>query len=307
MNKVALITTPQGPYSDYILNHVKKYNVDGYYSLIGKNNNYLIRFLRKISFKKNLPIKTLFLGSWKNKLDYYDLIIIIRDPYGEELAKYINHHSDVKVILYFMDPYNKSVFINKGYRHKNCVYSSFEKETCNMYGYIYNPLFCFREHTEKTTDKRDVFFIGTNKGRLKEIIKLEKKFEELGLKSYFHVCKSPGNLYDDEKNYKYKKKITYPELLEYARSSKALLELLPEGQYDMTLRGYEAYFLKKKLITNNVKVTDYAFYEKDNVFILGVDAIENLPDFLNKEYKEHIVPEMEECEFGNWIKKYALL
>ena len=39
-----------------------------------------------------------------------------------------------------------------------------------------------------------------------------------------------------------------------------------------------------KLITDCAWLKNYDFYHPDNIFILGEDEIESLPDFLNKPY-----------------------
>lgn len=305
LKRIALIASPKAPYSDYVVRMCKEYGVDGYYSLKGGYRNYIIRFLRKKFFEYKLPFRELLFGEWKRNLDKYDLIVIIRDRYGEFMANYISENSNARIVLYYMDPYEKSVFWEQLKPNNNCVISSFEIETCKSKGFVYNPLFCFREKKGETKINNDVFFIGTDKGRLKELLKYENIFNGLGLTTYFHICKSPGNIYEDNDNYKYKNKITYPELLKNVRRSKALLEILPEGQNDMTLRGYEAYFFEKKLITNNKNIKDYSFYNKNNIFILGVDNLNELHSFVNSSYLKRFDNEMEKSEFGEWIKKYT--
>lgn len=45
-------------------------------------------------------------------------------------------------------------------------------------------------------------------------------------------------------------------------------------------------FYKKKLITNFIKIEEYDFYNKNNIFIIGKDNIECINDFLEKPYKD---------------------
>ena len=46
----------------------------------------------------------------------------------------------------------------------------------------------------------------------------------------------------------------------------------------------EALFFEKKLITNNASVRDYDFYDKNNIFIYGVD--DDLNSFMSLSYKK---------------------
>ena len=43
---------------------------------------------------------------------------------------------------------------------------------------------------------------------------------------------------------------------------------------------------KIKLITDCVWLKKYDFFHPDNIFILGEDEIESLPEFMNKPYVE---------------------
>ena len=304
--KIAVITSPRAPYSNYLNNKIKSLGYDCFYSLKGNYYNVFARFIRKIFFFKNLKHKTIFFDKWKRHLNEFDVFVVIRDRYGEYIAQYINKHSNAKVVLYFMDPYSKSVFLLNNYSHPNCIVSSFEKNLCIERGFLYNPLFCFKERISNENIKFDVFFVGTDKGRLGTLLLLEEKFKSLGISFYFHVVKSSGDSYKktDDRNYRYKKKIPYYKILKYESISKCILDILPDGQRESTLRSVEAYFFKKKLITNNVNIINESFYNKQNVFVLGIDDEKLLIDFLNSTYIDKIDDEMEKCEFSKWINAY---
>lgn len=299
-----LITTPRGPYSDYIHDRIstRDYGVDVCYSLVGGYKNKLLRAIRNF-WIRFLPFKFLLFEKWKREINSYNVVIIIRDQYGEIIADYVSKHSSCKTVLFFMDPYEKSHFIKKIPLNPPYIVSSFEKATCEKYGFKYNSLFFFKEELN-TNVVRDVFFVGTDKGRLESLKTLENVFNMFGLKCYFHICKSPGRDYNDDQSYHYEEPIPYHVVLEKERESAALLDILPEGQKDLTLRCYESYFLKKKLITNNMSVLKYDFYNKNNVFVIGLDDLNEINTFLKKPYEAVFDKEMEQSSFDNWIKRY---
>ena len=304
MNKILLLTTPRGPYSDYLNNQISSndYGIDVCYSLIGKNKNRLVRALRKF-WLKYLPFKSIFFDRWKRNLKYYELIVIIRDQYGEIIAEYITKKSNCKTVLFFMDPMKKSSFLRPLPNNPRYLVSSFEKSVCEQNGYLYSPLFFFKEN-KKLNVVRDVFFVGTDKGRLPYLLNIQALLSNKGLKTEFHICKSPNRSYKDDKEYAYKSPIPYRTVLEKERESRAILDILPDGQEDLTLRCYESYFLSKKLITNNRMVVKYKFYNKNNVFILGLDDLEEISLFLNTPYLDVFDEELEKANFEKWIKRF---
>lgn len=71
--------------------------------------------------------------------------------------------------------------------------------------------------------------------------------------------------------------------------SRATLDILQKGQEGIGARPVETLLLRRKLITDYVGIQEYDFYRKENIFILGKDDFQRLPDFLTSPYQE--VPE----------------
>ena len=61
-------------------------------------------------------------------------------------------------------------------------------------------------------------------------------------------------------------------------------EIVQPGQGGLTIRTLEALFYNKKLITNNESITEYDFYNADNIFIYKEQDcnIDALKSFLKK-------------------------
>ena len=134
---------------------------------------------------------------------------------------------------------------------------------------------------EKAQPVYDVFFIGRDKGRGKELCKLEKQFQNLGLTTKFIITKDKR--FSLNKPY-YQKPISYKQVLEYDAKSRSVLNVVMDNQEGVTLRDMEALVIGTKLITTNKHIVNKDLYNKNNVFILGVDKIEELPEFLKSEY-----------------------
>ena len=95
--------------------------------------------------------------------------------------------------------------------------------------------------------------------------------------------------------------INYSQNLENVRNSKCVLDIVQRGQSGLTLRPIEALLNSKKLITDNVAVERYDFYDPRNIFILGKDDESRIKEFVDSPFVE--VPEsvIEKYEFGNWL------
>ena len=71
----------------------------------------------------------------------------------------------------------------------------------------------------------------------------------------------------------------------------------------MSFRPFEAIGLKKKLITNNIEIKNYDFYDPQNIFV--IEDIENISiskDFFESEYKELPKEIVEKYFIKNWIE-----
>jgi hypothetical protein len=100
----------------------------------------------------------------------------------------------------------------------------------------------------KTGIKRDLVFIGEDKGRLDELIRLHDFFYENDLEFFFVILGKEKKI---RKNIIYlDKMIPYKMVVKLVQESNVILELVQEDQDGNTLRFYESIAYEKKLLTN---------------------------------------------------------
>lgn len=152
----------------------------------------------------------------------------------------------------------------------------------------------------------DVFFIGTDKNRNQYLNKLENIFKAQGISSLFYLVKSTGEKdKNDSKKIKYQKPVSYKELTYMLSKSKAIIDLVPEGQNGLTLRPLEALYYKKKLITNMKQIKEYDLYNPKNVFILGEDDISKMSSFIDQPYDSSLQSQLsEEYSEKQWLLNF---
>ena len=136
-------------------------------------------------------------------------------------------------------------------------------------------------YRDKQNPEYDIFFIGRDKGRGKKLISLENELEKRGLKTKFIITKN--GRFSRKKSF-YQDEIEYDAILDYDSKSRAILNYTMDNQEGITLRDMESVVIGVKLITTNKNIINKDIYNKNNVFILGVDNIEDINSFLSKEY-----------------------
>ena len=129
----------------------------------------------------------------------------------------------------------------------------------------------------KKEPEYDVFFVGRDKGRGEWLLDFEKQLKAMGLKTKFIITKS--RRVSKNKAY-YQKEISYEEVLDYDSKSRAILNIVMENQEGVTMRDLEATSLNIKLITNNKNIVKKDIYNPKNVFVLGIDDLNSIVDFI---------------------------
>ena len=180
---------------------------------------------------------------------------------------------------------------------------SYDTEDCNEYGMrlmgdYYYEMYCSEEkHNNKPI--YDVVYLGRDKGRASYLLELKNSFEEMGLKTLFRI--TPDRSYMRFKKRLYQPVIPYREYVKMLEKSRALLNVMPEGQNSITPRDLEVIFHSVKGITNNKGVKKRPYYHPDRYFVLGEDEIEDLPAFLERPFPTVDATELSSMHFDNMV------
>ncbi len=278
--------------NDYVVNGRE---MKGYRNIIPyKDYNLLMRVIREIWFKTPLPRNIWYNSQIKNIRENN---IIIFDPLiTSDIVSYIvKLYPDRQIYLCYENRADNTINPDSIKEKKviKCTYDKSDSARYHMH-YIeggYQDVYRFVNSDNKLYD---IVYVGRDKGRGDKILSLEKKFKKLGLKTYFHICGDRW-LINKHKKY-YKPVLSYTEYLKIASKGKAILNIMPEGQEALTLRDFEVVFNGVKGITNNKWIKNSELYDKSRFFILGIDKLKDLPEFISSPFKE--IPE-------DILKKYT--
>lgn len=226
-----------------------------------------------------------------------DKVIMTDYAYNLSLLKtLLNNYNSENIILYYMNIItSKNEYMMKLFLKDN-IYT-FDKNDSNTYDicFMHTP---YSDNIMLTKNKLeiDTLFLGRAKSRINEIISLKHLLDSLGLNNRFLVLDT------DTKEIKIDLFMPYYNYLELVSKSKCLIELNQKNQNGCSLRFMESLFLHKKLITNNIHVTEDPYYNENNVYILNNDT-RDLKEFINAPYIDDGKC-LDDLIFKNWIGKF---
>lgn len=257
-----------------------------------QKNNYLYRSIRKLHLSSCIGGKSVWFADWLNYIDEYDTIIMGETGNTYNVAQYIKtHYPHKRVIIWFRNSISHSVSPEK-FKKDICEVWSFDKSDCDKYGLKFNPQFYMHspQYQERECEY-DAIFVGKDKGRLNEILELEKLMISKGLRTKFCIVGY---------NSQY---MPYSEILEYISKSKAIIDIQGEWQNGITLRPLEALFYKKKLITNSADVLSSDYYHSDNVYLLGKDS-RDMQQFIESSLADIPLSVIHQYDLEGWVERF---
>lgn len=259
-----------------------------YYACTQKN------IIFRASRKLNLPIFSLFFGKWKKNICSFDKIILFDNGYHKKISQYIRKkNKNAKIILWYWNPLlaNNQDIIKDNNIDEIWTYNRFDANKLNL---KYNTQFYHKITNMVNTDiiSDDIIFVGRDKNRNNEIVKIKKKLESKDIKCNFKIIKN-------EKDY-----VLYDEYIKLLLKARCILDYNITTLNGLTLRPLEALFYQKKLITNNRDIINYDFYRPNNIFVLGMDDISKIKEFIYSPYEEIDKEIVNYYDFESWLKRF---
>lgn len=270
------------------------------------NDGILLKFMRNISICVGST-----LGEWKNKLNEYDIVVVIDSITNYKVCEYISRHSKkTKLVFYYrnsveskLKQYSPDKLKNLGY-----ILGSYNKHDCEKYDICYlSEFMCvdtnvFEKHFEPSV-KYDAVFVGAAKDRKDMIKGIKDKFDRLGYNVYFYVTGYPelsGNRCKDNEF------LSYDKYIDLMYESKAIIDLVGKSNYGLTIRPIEAMLSKRKLITNYTDVLKYDFYNENNILVYFDNDEEfelKVMNLLNTRFCEVDSNIVDSYTLNGWIDK----
>jgi len=269
-------------------------------------SNTIKKNIQRIAKKLGIwQIYRLFILDWKKRIKECDVCIIFDQAFSVALVKsilWINPNITIK--LYIWNPVFKdfSILDNINKVANNIKVYSFDKNDCKKYGFIFSPMvYNFDVQIPSRVINNDVIFVGYIKNRGELLKDTYNYLKSIKANCFFYVLNNV-NARGDYPFKLYTSYLDYNEYREKMLSSTAVLDIVQDGQIGLTIRTMETICYKKKIITNNLDIKNYDFYNSNNIFVLGEDNIETLDDFLKQPYQAVANDIIKKYNFADWAK-----
>lgn len=285
--------------NDYVVPGIQK---SGYRVILPyKDKNIFLRLCRELWSRLRLPRISIWYNSETQNIE--QPIIIVKDPIiTVDFMRTLRQSNPKHYIVFDYDnrvarsikPESVRPFVNEIW--------SYDEDDCKKYGlrekgHAYLDVYRIKPNLKR---KYDVFYVGRDKGRIEQIHEIERKLQNQGLKTYFHICADREFLTWIKKEYK--RFLPYESYLELLKDSSAILNVVPEGQRSITQREMETVFDGVKCITNNRGILNFELYDKSRYFLLD-DNYEDIPEFLSVPFKPIDDEKLEMFKFSNSIDR----
>lgn len=284
---------------DYCFDGIKRMGYD--IVVPYKGDNLLMRLLREMWFRLDFPFKAI----WFNKVikEKGADIFIIKDPLIiPEFLRWIKKiHPKARIIFEYDNrvswSLNPNIIVETDIEKWTYDADDAEKYNMELKHGAYLDIYKVIPDADKTID---VLYLGRDKGRLNELLELEAQFIAMGLKTKFHIC--ADRRFMRYKNKRYQKNIPYEQYLELLKQSRAILNIVQNGQTSITMREYEAVFDGVKCITSNKGIYDFKLYHPSRFFVLGNDDLNKVGQFLRTPFVRVMEDELKEYTFDFMVR-----
>ena len=189
---------------------------------------------------------------------------------------------------------------------------SYSPADCEKYGLKYNTQFFFDnlipENKEELTRKKrsdeglKALFIGREKKRRSDILQhIISELEKNGVEVSSYISKSDRVGF--RKYILNEKLIPYKEVLKKTEKTDILIDCYGREDAGCSLRVMESLFFEKKLVTNNLSLAYYDFYDSHNIYIMGKEE-RSLKEFLSEPYVPVSRDIRDRYRFSSWVERF---
>jgi hypothetical protein len=262
-------------------------------------------FILKAIFKKNL--KNIHYGKeiikkLKENDEIQDIILTIKGDFIDPRSILEFKNYTEKSIAYFNDSTNRCPKIKRVIPYFDEVYS-FEKEDCKKYNlkFITNWIYPAKTNPNQKAGYQ-VFNISSKDNRSPIISKVTTILKEKKINYKIIVFDKTNKNQDPNIEYT-SEHLSLSEVNKYIHNAQVLLDINRNGQKGLTFRVFESLGLEKKLITTNLDIKNYDFYNPNNILIIE-EKKPNIPlTFFDNEYEK--IPEevLRNYTIEGWINQ----
>lgn len=265
-------------------------------------------FLKDKSYKKKLAAEYKLkeyhrvIGEIEGKLDY--ILVIRPDAFPVSVIQELKKKTN-KLIAYQWDGIKKFPEI-KNYFSLFDSFFCFDNEDVDLHlKPITNFYFDFAPPVYKAYNKVKprLYFVGLFwENRREKIDTFIENVSKLNVELDFFMQFTEKSQIKNPKIKYIKDRISFSDNLKNVENADVLLDFVDPNHNGLSIRFFEALYYKKKVITDNITVKEYDFYNPNNIFVIE-NNYQDIAAFLEKPYYDIPKEIVDQYGFSNWIKQ----
>lgn len=292
-----------------------------YYDERPANNNFIkgiIRLKRSLVQKRiDMYYKTILVDTAKIKFDY--LFVnrgeIVPAFFLEELKK---AQPNCQFVFYTWDSFTNHAHPITILKYFDRIFT-FDSDDAVKYKINFRPLFYldgykYIKNSSSLQSKYNLLFLGTaHSDRYKISSTLVDYCNQNRLSSfcYYYMHGRLVYLYKkifdhSFKEFDYKKlsftSLNTKQILELYKDSDVILDINHPGQKGLTMRTFESIGAGKKMITTNIEIKKYSFYNPNNIHVIERENIQISKSFFESNYKNISEETYNRMSIEGWLK-----
>lgn len=275
-----------------------------YTSIFDRISNFFNKLILKKN-KKTFEMEKDVLKRLQN-LGHYDVILVIRpDCFTRQTHLEIKKHAN-KYISYIYDSCTRFPIDHL----LNGIFDeifSFDIEDSKKYDFTFITNYIY-------TNKKEIQYNNETNNNVFIIISIDERFpflnnianylskEEIPFKFILIGKRKPKNI--NVKITYSKKHIFIDDLKDDLENSKIFLDLIRKDHNGLSFRIFESLSMQRKIITTNKSISQYDFYNSNNILILDENNLDiKIPsDFLTTPYQPLSPETYHKYTIENWVK-----
>lgn len=214
-----------------------------------------------------------------------------------------SHH-----VIYYQDIHAAKIHYKPSYKtifDKICI---FDKTEADRMGIEYYPLpysVTKYKNTYNDIPNADLYFVGKAKSRYKKLLSIYEFCKERGITTNFYILDVPTDQRKYEDDIHYVENVPYEKTIEIAKHSNCGIELRVDGADSFSPRVMEALVYGKKIISDNMHIKEYKYYNENWVEVFGnIDELDG--NFIqtplhNGSTNEEIIKELSPKAFLDYL------
>ena len=318
--KICIISFDHWNYDKHIVDKLNAKGVDAFHIKIGgfKHKNLRVRIANsfsKIFLGKNPKIQKRqeHIIEMLKKNGFQDQILVI----NPEVIS-LDYHLKIKeftkkYIAYLYDSVSRCPVEHLLEGVFDEIYS-FDKEDVKKYGFKETTNYNYLEKQPVNNDlliKNQALYIASFDNRLEKVILLKRAFQKINISFRFIIVGKKTTLFKLKKIFSNdilglelrRKRINQNELKQLYSETKVVLDIVRENQAGLSFRVFEAMAFQKKLVTNNVNIIDYNFYNPNNILVIKNEKYDFDSHFFATKYEPLSEEIYYQYTLDNWVTK----